>query len=401
MIGLYLYLRWLADKFPSSPIDAVDCTFRIGPSMEQLLEETKTAFQDAASKIHNLEKDNAGLGIKVEILEKEIDFISHERYALIYEKWTLENKLGDFNLWRETQSEYEKLNMELIMIKSQRAEEHILQERTLKIAKEAKIQLAAAKQAGAKSKIAHSHELEQVRRERDESKEQHQTLLAAATAANTTSAVTAATASTTTVAKGSIAGVIALQEDNNRLTLALRSQTSDLDRMQSFLKTRSNQSDLHLELAASIISSLLEDKVTAEERIAGLERDVQEANERAEELKEMYMAMTFVDEGEGKKRENEEEEGGKSSEVEKAETSRLLKQIVAMSKKGLKETGTTLGRYEADRSESEDEEKEGDDDDENYKEENEWNGAEDEKEGEGKKIHDENEDLFKDMIGCP
>lgn len=70
-----------------------------------------------------------------------------------------------------------------------------------------------------------------------------------------------------------------------------------------------------------------------------------------------------------------------------------------MSKKGRKETGTIFGRYEADRSGSEDEEKEGDDDYENDKEENEWNGVEDEKEGEGKKIHDENEDLFKDMIG--
>lgn len=48
-----------------------------------------------------------------------------------------------------------------------------------------------------------------------------------------------------------------------------------------------------------------------------------------------------------------------------------------MSKKGQKETGTTSGGYEADRSESEDEEKE----------------------GEGEKIHDENEDLFKDMMG--
>lgn len=48
-----------------------------------------------------------------------------------------------------------------------------------------------------------------------------------------------------------------------------------------------------------------------------------------------------------------------------------------MSKKGQKETGTTSGGYEADRSESEDEEKE----------------------GEGGEIHDEIEDLFKDMMG--
>lgn len=271
--------------------------------MEKLLERAITALEEAVSKIHYLGMENAGLCRRVEILDKGIDFISHEHYALIYKKWTLANKLIDFDFWQESQTKYEKLKVEFMRMKRQRARE---QERTLQIAKEAKIQLAEAKLAEAKSKIAHSHELEQVRRERDESKEQHQTLLAATNAAITTSAVTA---TTTTVANGSIPGFIALQADNNRLTLALRSKTSllskkssDLDRMQSFLKIRSNPSNLQLESAASIISSLVEDNAKAEKRIAELERDVQEANERAEELKEIYMAVTFVDEGEGKKK---------------------------------------------------------------------------------------------------
>lgn len=206
--------------FPSPPIDAVDCTLHVGPSMEQLLEETETALRVEASKTHILKIENAGLLTKVGILKKEVGILSKERYTLIYEKRTLENRLGDFNSCQESRIEYEQLKTEFMVMKTQRAREHILQERNLQMAKETQIQLAAAKQAKAKSKIAHSHELEQVRRERDELKQQHQILLAATPAVIITSAVAAAVA-TTTVAKGKSPGVTALQEDNNRLNLAL------------------------------------------------------------------------------------------------------------------------------------------------------------------------------------
>lgn len=165
--------------------------------MEELLKEKETALQDAATKTHSLERELVGLRVKEFFLEEKVDFILKERYALIYEKWILKNRLADLNSWRESRIEYDKLATEFTVMKRQRAREQILQEQTLQIAKEAKIQLAAAKQAEAKRKIAQSQELEQARRKRDESKEQYQTLLAAITAAAVTAAATA-----TAVAKG-------------------------------------------------------------------------------------------------------------------------------------------------------------------------------------------------------
>lgn len=90
--------------FPSPPIDAVDCTLYVGPSMEQLLEETETALRVEASKTHILKIENAGLLTKVGILKKEVGILSKERYTLIYEKRTLENRLGDFNSCQESGS---------------------------------------------------------------------------------------------------------------------------------------------------------------------------------------------------------------------------------------------------------------------------------------------------------
>ena len=302
---------------------AIDCSVDVGPSMQQLLEEKITARSDAASKIDNLDRENAGLRAKVGRLESEVDFLSNDRYALVREKWTLENRLGDFNSWPEFRIEYDQLTTEFIAMKTQRAREHILQEQTLQIAKETKAELAATKRAEGLSKIAHSKELEQVQHERDEIKEKYQILLATTTATTATTdalAVTAASDTATTVAKETSPGDVALQEENTRLALALRSQSSllskkssDLDRMQTLLKTRSNHSLLQLQSAAVTITSLEEDKAKAEERVADLERDVREANEKAEEMEEMYMAVAFAgeeeeEEGEGGEGEGEEDE---------------------------------------------------------------------------------------------
>lgn len=108
-----------------------------------MLEEKETALRVAAIKIHILKREIAELLTKEDILEKEVDFISKERYTLIYEKLTLENRFGDFNLCQESRIEHEQLNTEFMAMKTQRAREHILQERNLQIAKETKIQLAA------------------------------------------------------------------------------------------------------------------------------------------------------------------------------------------------------------------------------------------------------------------
>lgn len=123
---------------------------------------------------------------------------------------------------------------------------------------------------------------------------------------------------------------------------------------------------------------------------------MQEANEKAEEMEEMYMAVAFMDEGEGgndgvdeEKGEDEKEDEGESGE-ERPATSLLLKQVVAMSKMERDEGGTSResGANEAGIKE---------DDDDDDKE----DGDEEDEEGEDEKIYNENEDLFKDMMGSP
>ena len=394
-------MRRLADKFPAPPTIAIDVSLvDVGPSLQKLLEEKETAVEDATIKTNALDKENAGLRAKVDRLQKDVDFISKDRYALVRENCILQNKLGDFNSWPEFRVEYDELTTKFEAMKRQRAREHISQEQVLHIAKEAKLELAAAKRAEAMREIGHVEELKQVQQERDEAKERYQALLTKTTAVTTTAATTVV-ATTTSVAKGNTPGDIALQEEITRLNLALRSQTSllskkssDLDRMQSLLKTRSNHSASQLKTAASTISSLEEDKAKGEERIAELEKDVQEANEKAEEMEEMYMAVAFMDEGEGEKEKEEEDEEEWGGE-EKVDTSRLLKQVVAMSKKGRKGTGAGAGGSGADGSgnQNDDEEEEYYDDDDDDDDE-----GEDEEE---KQIYDENEDLFKDMMGSP
>ncbi len=370
--------------------------------MQQLVEEKDVALVEAASKIENLDKENAFLREKVERLEKEVDFVSNDRYALVRDKCILQNKLGDFSSWPEFRVEYDNLATEFEVMKRQRAREHIVQEQVLQIAKEANLQLAEAKLAKAVSKIAHSEELKQAQKERDEAKESNQALLAktaaaAATIASTTPATIAPAIITPAVVTPAIATIAAtesalgdkaLQEVNTRLTLALRSQTSllskkssELERMQSLLKTRSNHSVSELRKAAATILDLEEEKEQADKRISELERDVKEANEKADEMEGLYMAVAFGDESEGEKEEKEEEDNGE----EKAETSSLLKQVVAMSKKKRNEEGT-----------DEDGSKEGDEDGEEK-----GDGGNEEDKERDLKIHNENEDLFKDMMGSP
>lgn len=283
--------------------------------MQKLVEEKETALKEAASKNGDLDKEINGLRAKVARLEKEVDFISTDRYALVRDKCILQNKLGDFNSWPEFLVEYDQLATEFEAMKRQRAREHISQEQVLDISKGAKLQLAEAKLAIAMSKIAHSEELKKVQQERDLAKESYGTLLAKTTTAVVTPAIA------TTAATEVTPGDKVLQEENTRLTLALRSQTSllskkssDLERMQALLKTRSNHSVSELRTAAATILDLEEEKEQADKRIAELERDVQDAMDETEEMKGLYMALAFQYEGEGEKEEEQEEEDEENGE---------------------------------------------------------------------------------------
>lgn len=301
-------MRRLADKFPPPPTVPINVGLvDVGPSMEQLLEDREKSLKVAASKNDDLGKENAGLRAKVDYLQKELDFTAKDRYALIREKFILQNKLEDLNSWPEFRVEYDELATQYEVMKRQRAREHISQEQILYIAKDAKLELAAVKRAEAMNKIAHSEELKMVKQEHDKAREKYQTLL-------TTTTTTATAIATTAAAGRDTLGDKALQEENTRLTLALHSKTSllskktsDLERMQSLVKTRSDHSASQLQSAASTILTLKEEKAKSEERIAELERDVRVANEKAEEMEDMYMAVAFADEGE---EEEEEERSG-------------------------------------------------------------------------------------------
>ena len=350
-IGFYHYLRRLAAKFPPPPTIASDLgAVDVGPDLQQLVEQKEAALREAAS-------ENAGLRAKVDHLEKDVDFISNDRYALVRDKCILQNKLEDFNSWPEFRVEYDQLATEFEAMKRQRAREHISQDQVLQIAKEAKLELAEAKLAKAMSKIAHSEELKQAQQERDEAKERYQTLLAKITADAVTiassTAVVAPAVSTPAIATSAATEVTpgdkVLQEENTRLTLALRFQTSllakkssDLERMQTLLQTRSNHSSSELRTAAATILDLEEEKEQADSRIAELERNVKEANEKAEEMEGLYMAVAFGDDSEGEK----EEEGENGEEGA---------QMVTMSKKKENEKGT-----DEDASEEDDDDEEGD-----------------------------------------
>lgn len=243
-ILFYHFLRRLATKFPLIiPID-------VDSSMQKLLEEKENSLKDLASKKDDLDKENFGLRAKADLLQKEVDFISRDRYALVLEKCVLQNKLGDFNSWPEFRVEYDELVTEYEAMKRQRVREQSLHEQILQIAREAKLQLAAAKRAEAMRKKVHSEELKLVKQERDDARKKCQTL--ANTNSNTTEKI--------------ILGKIALEKENTRLTLALSSQksllckkTSELERIESLLKTRPDLSASKLKPATPIILSIEED----------------------------------------------------------------------------------------------------------------------------------------------
>lgn len=84
-IIFYHYLRQLAAKFPPPPPPTITIdvgALEVGPNMQQLVEEKDVALRESASKIEDLDKENAFLREKVERLEKEVDFVSEDRYAL-------------------------------------------------------------------------------------------------------------------------------------------------------------------------------------------------------------------------------------------------------------------------------------------------------------------------------
>lgn len=108
-----------------------------------------------------------------------------------------------------------------------------------------------------------------------------------------------------------------------------------------------------------------------------------EANEKGEEMEEMYMALAFPYEA-------KEGEGAEGSERPPAPW--LLKQGVAMGKKEQSEAGAAGGGSEVDGSWSLEEEKK--------EEDNDINGEDEGKDVE-RKIPDKNKDLFKDIRGRP
>lgn len=400
-------MRRLGAKFPPQiPVD-VSITVDVGITTEQLLEEKEKSLTEAATKNDELDKQNALLREKVDRLERDLEFTSKDRYELIRKTCTLQNRLGDFQSWPQFREEYDLLVTEYVMMQRQRAREDISRQQMLHIAKEAKLELASANRAAAMSKTAHSEELILLKRERDDARENYETLV------STTNAAAAAAAT-----KGNAPGDKVLQEENTRLTLALRSETSllakktsEFERMQSLLKSRSNHSASQLSEAASTILSLEEEKKKGNKRIAKLEKELTEAKEKAEEMEEMYLAVAFADIGKGEedvKAEDEEEEEGEEGEEEDGSgeqppTSWLLEQVVAMSKKEGSKAGAP-GAYKSGSSDDEEEDSENDEDDKNEEDDEDDEDGEDrknEEEEEAKRIHDENEDLFKDMMGSP
>lgn len=358
-------MRRIGAKFPPQIPVNVSLAVDVGITTEQLLAEKEQSLAEAATKNDELDKQNARLRAKVDRLERELDFTSKDRYELVRKTCTLQNRLGDFQSWPQFREEYDLLVTEYGMMQRQREREDISHQQMLHIAKDAKLKLASVNRAAAMSKIAHSEELTLLKRERDDARENYETLV-------TTTNTAAATATTAT--KGNTPGDKVLQEENTRLTLALRSQTSllakktsEFERMQSLLKSRSNHSASQLSEAASTILSLGEEKKKGDNRIAELEKDLTEAKEKAEEMEEMYLAVAFADMGKGEEDEDEDEDD--------------------------------------DDQDNEDDDDGDDEDDDNDEDDEDGEGGENEEEegdeGEEKRIHDENEDLFKDMMGSP
>ena len=228
----------------------------------------------SVANIELVQQKNAELRAKIVTLEKNFNDLSLERYDLYHEIALLEIKLKDPNFWSESRSEYEQLNTKFIEMKRQQTE----------------------------TEFAHHHELNQVRQECDELKEQNPILLAAATAAITASDVT-----------------LRLRYQ----TALLSKKLSDIDRIETLLEINSSRFALRFKLAISTLATLSKDRAKAEEHIAGLERDLEEANKITGEMWEKYL-MSFVDKSEEMNK-NDKKQEEESSDVEKTETSWLRK----------------------------------------------------------------------------
>lgn len=168
-------------------------------------------------------------------------------------------------------------------MKRQRAREEISHEQLLHIAREAKPQLEAAKQGEAMSKDAHAEEVKLIKRQRDEARDRYRTLTAAATAPEKRSR-----------------GDKKLLEENTRLSLSLQEKenqlakrTREFDRVQSLTEKRTQ-----LKTHSAKILTLEEDNKKANNRIAELVQEVRKANEKADEMEGLYMAVAFPDDPE-------------------------------------------------------------------------------------------------------
>lgn len=184
--------------------------------------------------------------------------------------------------------EYDNVSTDFVVMKNQRAKRTHLARAKL-TNREINQSLSSRRQILAKAirKIAHSKELEQVQQERDEAKEKHQSLLA--------------TTAVITVVKGESPRDIALRKENTRLTFALCFKSSLFSKKNPpiltgcnpFSKPAPTTSLSSSKTDASTIISIQENETKVEECTAELERHVQEAKERAEEIEKRYMAVAF------------------------------------------------------------------------------------------------------------
>lgn len=221
-------------------------------------------------------------------LQKELESTTKDRYELIRKTCTLQTKLGDFELWPQFREEYDLLATQYEAMKRQRAREEISHEQLLHIAREAKLQVEAAKRAESMSKVAHAEELKLIKRQRDEARDKYRTL----------------TIATAAVEKSS-GGDKKLLEQNARLSLSLQQKTNqpakdilELDRIRSLNKKRPNDFTSQLKTQSAKILTLEEDNRKVNNRVSELIVELRKANEKADEMEGLYMAVAFPDESE-------------------------------------------------------------------------------------------------------
>ena len=257
-------------------------------SLEQLFEEKQNSLNNAVNRITGLDRANAGLQAKVDRLQIELESTSKDRYELIRKTCTLQNKLGDFESWPQFCEEYDLLATQYEAMKRQRAREETSHEQLLHIAREAKLKVESAKRAESMTKAAHAEELKLIKRQRDEARGKYRTLVA-----------------TTAAAEESSGGDKKLLEQNDRLSLSLQKKTNqlaknmlELERMRSLNKKRPDDFTSQLKTQSAKILVLEEDARKATNRIAELIEELRKANEKADEMEALYMAVVFPDESE-------------------------------------------------------------------------------------------------------